>query len=136
MKRKMLLFGLDGGTLNVLRPLADRGIIPFFAKLMKNGLTAPLRSTIPFVSPTAWASFITGKNPGKHGVFDFQIKKTGEYKFQFINASYSIGIRRYPLEFLILGAKFQHLMTLKKTSLIFQRKEPYGSTYQITTCVA
>ena len=82
MKRKMLLFGLDGGTLNVLRPLADRGIIPFFAKLMKNGLTAPLRSTIPFVSPTAWASFITGKNPGKHGVFDFRSKVPASYDFE------------------------------------------------------
>lgn len=81
MKRKMLLLGLDGATLKVLGPLAERGVIPFFNSLMQKGSYAPLTSTIPFISPTAWCSFITGKNPGKHGVFDFRSKVKGSYNF-------------------------------------------------------
>jgi len=30
-------------------------------------------------SPTAWASFATGVNPGKHNIYDFLIRDTGKY---------------------------------------------------------
>ncbi len=31
----------------------------------------PLASTLPPISPTAWSTFQTGVNPGKHNIFDF-----------------------------------------------------------------
>lgn len=80
--KKMLLLGLDGATFNILEPFAALGHLPFVKKLMHEGMHAPLRSTIPFISPTAWCSFITGKNPGKHGVFDFRSKVPGSYDFE------------------------------------------------------
>lgn len=46
-----------------------------------------LRSTIPVHSPTAWASFITGLNPGKHGVFDFVRREAGSYQLRVIRAN-------------------------------------------------
>jgi len=38
---------------------------------MKEGACGELKSTIPPVTATAWASFLTGKNPGKTGIYDF-----------------------------------------------------------------
>ncbi len=73
------MIGYDGGTLEILRPLVAAGVLPTFARLMEEGCHGRLRSVYPPVSSTAWASFMTGKNPGKHGVFNFNVKTHGTY---------------------------------------------------------
>jgi predicted AlkP superfamily phosphohydrolase/phosphomutase len=69
---RVLLFGLDGATFDVINPLIAAGQLPNLAHIMKTGASGPLRSTIPPITPTAWTSVFTGKNPGKHGIYDFQ----------------------------------------------------------------
>jgi predicted AlkP superfamily phosphohydrolase/phosphomutase len=71
MKRKVAVFGLDGVTFDLLQPWLDEGKLPNLARLIERGGSGPLRSTIPPVSASAWASFATGTNPGKHGMVDF-----------------------------------------------------------------
>ena len=66
---RVLLVGLDGASWEVLDPLISKGELPNIEKLISGGIKTRLRSTIPFVSPTAWASLFTGKNPGKHAIF-------------------------------------------------------------------
>ncbi len=73
---RTLFIGLDGCTFTVLdemtRELPDVGVtMPFLARLMKNGVRSKLRSTPNPLTPPAWTSIMTGKNPGAHGVFDF-----------------------------------------------------------------
>jgi len=68
---RVLVIGLDGATFDVIRPLVHNGKLPTIERLMKNGVYGDLISTIPPVTSPAWPSFMTGKNPGKHGVFDF-----------------------------------------------------------------
>ena len=68
---KVLVVALDGGTYAVFRPLIDSGKLPTLAAMMQGGAWGELSSTIPPHTAPAWASFITGKNPGKHGVFQF-----------------------------------------------------------------
>jgi predicted AlkP superfamily phosphohydrolase/phosphomutase len=70
---KVLIISIDGGSWNVLKPLKKRGVIPHISKLMERGCHGILYSTNPPVTPPAWTSFMTGKNPGKHGIFDFRI---------------------------------------------------------------
>ncbi len=70
-RNRVFVVGLDGGTLSVLRPLIDEGKLPTVGTLLKGGSWGQLLSTIPPLTAPAWASFITGKNPGKHGVFQF-----------------------------------------------------------------
>ena len=41
---------------------------------------------MPPWTPTAWSSIITGKNPGKHGVFDMLWRRPGTYEFILSNA--------------------------------------------------
>jgi len=69
---RTLAIGLDGGSLAVFRRMAAQGHMPFFAKILKEGTSGELRSAVPPLTPTAWTTFMTGKNPGKHGIFDFR----------------------------------------------------------------
>ncbi len=68
---KVLCFGLDGADYDLVRQLLAEGKLPTIARLSREGSFGPLRSTIPAVTPTAWSSFITGLNPGRHGIFNF-----------------------------------------------------------------
>ena len=47
-----------------------------------------LRSTIPPVTACAWSSFLSGKNPGKHGLFDFVTPHKGAYRFDYTHGGY------------------------------------------------
>jgi predicted AlkP superfamily phosphohydrolase/phosphomutase len=69
--RRVLVLGLDGATWDLLTPWIDQGHMPNLARVRAEGAWGPLASTIPPWSATAWTTFATGVNPGKHGVFDF-----------------------------------------------------------------
>ena len=68
---KLILLGLDGATWDVLEPLLTLGVLPNLERLRREGSAGVLRSVFPPLSPVAWTSAMTGKNPGKHGVFEF-----------------------------------------------------------------
>ncbi|MGB3903462.1 MAG: alkaline phosphatase family protein [Anaerolineae bacterium] len=84
--KKVFIVALDGATLDLLRPWAEAGKLPLFHKIFAAGVVGELRSTIPPVTPVAWTSFMTGKNPGRHGIFDL---------FRPIRADYSEVIPTY-----------------------------------------
>ncbi len=86
--RRLLIIGLDGADLDVVEPLAAAGRLPNIARLLERGARGPLRSTCPPMSPAAWTTFMTGKNPGKHGVFDFTVRKPSSYEVEFVNARF------------------------------------------------
>ncbi|OQY43162.1 MAG: hypothetical protein B6242_15230 [Anaerolineaceae bacterium 4572_78] len=69
---KLLVVGLDGATFDIIQPMVAQNRLPNLARLMKTGAWGILNSAIPPISPSAWRTFATGKNPGKHGVYDFQ----------------------------------------------------------------
>jgi len=68
---KVLIIGLDGATFDVISPMLKDGKLPTIGKIMKEGTWGELESTIPPQSAPAWTFFMTGKNPGKHGVYDW-----------------------------------------------------------------
>jgi len=74
LPEKVLVIGLDGADPAVLGPWMDRGDLPFLAALRDRGTMLPLRSTVPPVSAPAWATFMTGRGPGGHGVFGFVLE--------------------------------------------------------------
>jgi predicted AlkP superfamily phosphohydrolase/phosphomutase len=68
---RVLCFGLDGADYDLVNDLVARGRMPTVARLTREGAFGALRSTLPAVTPTAWSSFLTGLNPGGHGIFYF-----------------------------------------------------------------
>src|SRR5438309_11189325 len=68
---KIIVLGLEGATWDVLVLLARGGYLPNVARLMKDGASGGLRSVFPPLSPVAWTGVMTGKNSGKHGIFEF-----------------------------------------------------------------
>jgi predicted AlkP superfamily phosphohydrolase/phosphomutase len=71
MGRRVLVLGLDGGSWQVLDRFMEAGRMPNLARLARSGYRGVLESTVPPITPVAWASFATGMNPGRHGVFSF-----------------------------------------------------------------
>lgn len=69
---KVLVIGLDGATFDIIRPLVADGRLPNLGHIMQHGAWGTLKSTVPPLTPAAWTTFFTGKNAGKHGIFDFQ----------------------------------------------------------------
>ncbi len=84
--KKILMITLDGGTLDLIKPLVELGYMPTIKRLLETGSFGILNSTIPPVSAPAWASFMTGKNPGKHGVFSFRTYEPGTNRDYFVNS--------------------------------------------------
>lgn len=85
-RKKVVVVGVDGATFKIIDPLIKSGKLPNIAHLITNGVSGYLQSTIPTVSPVAWTSFMTGKNPDKHGIYDFSGKVPGSYRFKINTA--------------------------------------------------
>ncbi|HET9226850.1 MAG TPA: alkaline phosphatase family protein [Thermoanaerobaculia bacterium] len=68
---KVAFVGLDGADWQVLRPMIDRGELPAFAGMMKNGATGSLATFPDSNSAVIWTSIYTGALPDRHGVLDF-----------------------------------------------------------------
>src|SRR6266404_3961929 len=97
---KVLIVGLDSATFDLARPWIDEGKLPSLAALMKNGAWGRLASVVPPITPPAWTSFMTGKNPGKHGIFHFVETEPGGYAMNYTNAT----SRRSPTVWKLLNA--------------------------------
>ena len=70
-QKKVLIIGLDGATWKVLDKFIMDGYMPNLANLRSCSAWGVLKSTIPYFTPTAWSSLITGCNPGKTGIYGF-----------------------------------------------------------------
>lgn len=68
---RMVVVGLDGATFHLIKPWVEQGKLPTFARLLAEGAHGDLRSTLPALTPPAWTSAATGKNPGKHNIYNF-----------------------------------------------------------------
>lgn len=84
---KVVVIGLDAATWTVIRPWMADGSMPNLAKLMRTGVSGTLQSILPPITPPAWTSFMTGKNPGKHGIFHFVETEHGGYAMNYANAT-------------------------------------------------
>jgi len=84
-KRKVICIGLDGATFDLIHPWAGAGQLPHLERIMDDGVWGELASVMPPISAPAWTSFMTGKNPGKHGIFGFTKQMRGSYEARFVN---------------------------------------------------
>ena len=87
--RKVLLIGFDGATWELLKPWMAEGRLPTLHRLVDKGASGGLLSTVPPLTAAAWISLCTGKNPAKHGIFDFVFPRLSSYDVSVAN----IGMR-------------------------------------------
>jgi len=69
--KRVLVIGMDGLDHRLVERMMNEGKLPNFARLRDLGGFRPLETSIPPESPVAWSNFITGMDPGGHGVKDF-----------------------------------------------------------------
>jgi predicted AlkP superfamily phosphohydrolase/phosphomutase len=68
---RVMVLGVDGMDPNLLQRYLAEGRMPNCQRLITRGAFCPLGTSNPPQSPVAWSNFISGTNPGGHGVFDF-----------------------------------------------------------------
>jgi predicted AlkP superfamily phosphohydrolase/phosphomutase len=85
-KKKVFVISLDGATFSVLNPLIEQGYMPNLAALASRSVAAELESVAPPVTAPAWTSFMTGKHPNKHGIFDFARFDSERYSWSISNS--------------------------------------------------
>ncbi len=68
---RVIVLGVDGFDPVLLERFAGEGLMPHCRQLMKTGCFRCLQTCDPPQSPVAWSNFISGTNPGGHGIFDF-----------------------------------------------------------------
>ena len=82
---KFMVLSIDGVPLGLLQQLAAQGELPHLAGLIEQNGLHQMRSVQPTVSCVAWSSYMTGANPGKHGIFGFIDRRDGSYDLDFPN---------------------------------------------------
>lgn len=75
---KVAVIGLDGVPYTLLQHLFRTGVMPRLAQVADEGTCLQMTTALPPVSSVAWASFMTGANPGRHGIFGFVDVKPNE----------------------------------------------------------
>ena len=120
----LLVVGLDGATWKILKPLLKRGKLPYLKKLVGEGVSGNLESTLPPMTAPAWASFQTGVSPGEHGVFDFVDYRHGSWGEKLFNPAAIPGNRFWDIleekgrSFCLLNMPLTYPPRKKKKGLI------------------
>jgi len=83
--KKVIVLGIDGVPCSLLNRFIKEGVMPNLASLAEKGTLAPMTASIPEVSSTSWSTFMTGVNPGKHGIYGFTELQKETYKWRFPN---------------------------------------------------
>jgi len=68
---RIVIIGLDGASFDLIGPWVKQGFLPNFEKILNCGVHGRLKTVMAPHTAPAWSTLYTGKNPGKHGVFDF-----------------------------------------------------------------
>ena len=74
---RIVVLVFDGVDHRLAREYMDAGDLPALAALARDGSFHPLRSENPPESPVALASMLTGVGPGRHRIFDFVLRGSG-----------------------------------------------------------
>ena len=86
---KIVVLAFDGADMNLTKQWIDEGHLPNLDRLQKTGCFKPLVPPYPPQTPVSWASFATGKNPGKTTIFDFLKRDPKTYMPDFAMNSVS-----------------------------------------------
>ena len=80
---KTIIIGIDGGTWDFFDYMIEKDIMPKLKQLRNSGTYGKLKSTEPPLTPPGWTTMMTGTQPHKHKILDFEEfdYKTGKVGF-------------------------------------------------------
>ena len=84
-KPRVCVIGLDGVPYSMIEDLAQKGVMPNMDKLIQSGHLHKMKASLPEISSVSWTNFMTGTNPGTHGIFGFTDLKENTYDLRFPN---------------------------------------------------
>ena len=79
----MVVIGIDGVPYELLKHLAETGVMPCVKKLIEKYGLKKTKAPLPEVSSVSWTSFMTGMNPGQNGIFGFMDIDRDNYSYTF-----------------------------------------------------
>jgi len=82
-----MVIGLDGATWELLDGFMERGLMPRLSELCDQGAKGELNTVVPPMTATAWTSFVTGKGPGKHGIYDWTEPMANSYVYEPVDST-------------------------------------------------
>jgi len=86
-QKKVLIIGIDGLPQDLLIGMMDKGVMKGLRSIMESGYRVhPMKASLPEISSVSWTSFMTGVNPGEHGIFGFTHLEPHSYKLHFTNS--------------------------------------------------
>ncbi len=97
---RVFVLSLDGVPLSFLKKNLDK--FTNLAKIFESGSLVELHSVLPTVSCVAWSTYLTGVNPGAHGIFGF-IERSG-YNL-YINNGANLQVKPFIFNLSQLGKK-------------------------------
>lgn len=83
-KQRAVVIGIDGLPYTLIKQYVEQGVMPQFGRMISEGTLHQMKSSLPEVSSVAWTSFMTGKNPGEHGILGF-MEIDDRYQYRFPN---------------------------------------------------
>jgi predicted AlkP superfamily phosphohydrolase/phosphomutase len=107
-KPRVAVLGLDGVGAPLIEALTDAGVMPRMAALRRAGTLARMTSSIPTISSVSWSNFMTGTNPGRHGIYGFTDVKRDSYAVYFPNYRHVQGATIWD----VLGARGRRSIVL------------------------
>jgi len=81
--KRVCVVGLDGVPHGLLKRLAGDGVMPNVAARIAAGHLRTMRASLPEISAVSWSSFMTGVDPGQHGIFGFTDLDPDSYELRF-----------------------------------------------------
>ena len=116
--KQVIVLGFDGMDPKLCEEMINQGRLPTLARLRDAGGYRRLGTSTPPQSPVAWCTFMTGTNPGQHGIFDFLHRDPDTYLPHFSMSKTEEG--GWPIS---LGKYVVHLKAGKVVNL--RRGEPF-----------
>ncbi len=87
MAKKAVVVGIDGVPCELLAEMAQKGLMPGVKEILDSGYSLKrMKASLPDISSVSWTSFMTGVNPGEHGIFGFTHLRPESYRLAFPNS--------------------------------------------------
>jgi len=80
---RVWVVGIDGLPYSLVQKFTADFTFPFLATLVKSGRLAQMKVSLPEISAVSWPTFMTGRNPGIHGIFGFTDLRPNSYQMTF-----------------------------------------------------